>query len=271
MLELLERDHNLAELDAALTNARNGHGGLVLVGGEAGIGKSTLVQTFWPAQGGAARILSGACDALSTPRPLGPLVDIARQSNGDLRRLLASGAAREDVFNALLDVIAREATPTILVFEDIHWADEATLDLLRFLPRRLGDLPAVLIATYRDDEIGPSHPLRVVLGDLATAQAIRRIALAPLSAGAVQTLAAGSSLDPETLHQSTRGNPFFVSEMAASGSNGIPQTVRDAILARSARLSRSARAALETAAVIGFLSEGWLLMQMLGAEAGAVD
>jgi len=271
MLELLERDHNLVELDAAQTNARNGHGGLVLIGGEAGIGKSALIQAFCQAQAGAARILSGACDALSTPRPLGPLVDIARKTNGDLRRLLASGAAREDVFNALLDVIAREAAPTVLIFEDIHWADEATLDLLRFLPRRLCDLPALLIATYRDDEIGPSHPLRVVLGDMATTQAIRRIVLAPLSAGAVQTLAAGSSLDPKTLHQSTRGNPFFVTEMVASGSNGIPATVRDAILARSARLSRSAGAALETAAVIGFLSEAWLLTQMLGAEAGAVD
>ena len=271
MPDLLEREQNLVELGTMLDQASHGHGRLVLIGGEAGIGKSVLVRTFCQTRARSAHVLTGACDALSTPRPLGPLVDIARQTNGELRRLLATGARREDVFDALLDVIAQAARPTILVFEDIHWADEATLDLLRFLPRRIGNLHVLLIATFRDDEMGPGHPLRVVFGDLATSQAVSRIMLGPLSASAVQTLAIGSALDPAVLHHNTGGNPFFVTEMLATGSSSIPPTVRDAILARAARLSPSARAALETAAVVGFRSEAWLLTQLLGSEAGAID
>jgi DNA-binding CsgD family transcriptional regulator len=270
MIELLEREPFLDEL-AALLTAAAGSGHLAFIGGEAGIGKTVLVDAFCETHRRTTRVFTGACDSLSTPRPLGPLVDIARQTGGELRRVLASGGAREQVFDAVLDELGRGNKPAVLVFEDVHWADEATLDLLRFLARRIGQLRALVIATYRDDEIGPRHPLRLVLGDLATVHAVRRLALPPLSESAVRHLAGTSTLDAGALHRLTGGNPFFVSELLAVDERGIPATVRDAILARAARLSDAARAALEAAAVIGFRSELWLLAALLGPDVAAID
>ena len=155
------------------------------------------------------------------------------------------------------------------MFEDIHWADEATFDLLRFLARRLGGIHTLVVATYRDDEIGPRHPLRLLLGDLATVRAVRRLTLPRLSEAAVRALAHDSAFDAAALHRHTGGNPFFVAEVLAAGERGIPATVRDAVLARAARLPEPARDALDAAAVIGFRSEPWLLTELLGADAAA--
>jgi predicted ATPase len=153
----------------------------------------------------------------------------------------------------------------------VHWADEATLDLLIFLGRRIQRVPSMLVLTYRNDEIGLRHPLRLVLGDLATFAATRRIALPPLSEGAVRHLIGDRALDPAALHHQTGGNPFFVTETIASGASGIPSSVRDAVLARAARLSASGRAVLEAAAVIGLRIEPRLLAEVVGAESLAVD
>ncbi|HTP10844.1 MAG TPA: LuxR C-terminal-related transcriptional regulator, partial [Anaerolineae bacterium] len=139
------------------------------------------------------------------------------------------------------------------------------------LGRRIQRTRTLLIVTYRDDELGPQHPLRSVLGDLATSPATRRITLAPLSVNAIRTLAAGRSLDPEALYHQTNGNPFFVTEVLAGETTGIPATIRDVVLARTARLSPSARAVLEAAAVIGVQVEPWLLADVTGAEIQAVD
>jgi predicted ATPase len=164
-MDLLERAALLDELSGALADTAAG-GRVVLVAGEAGIGKSTLVRRFTERQAGQARFLLGACDPLLTPRALGPLHDIARQTGGRLAELLAAGAAREAVFAALLDQLAQPPRQVVVVVEDTHWADEATLDLLVFLGRRLERTPAMLIVTYRDDEVGADHPLRGVLGAL---------------------------------------------------------------------------------------------------------
>jgi DNA-binding CsgD family transcriptional regulator len=272
MAELLERASFLDELDALLVDADAGAGRLALIGGEAGIGKSVLVDAFCRDNKSGARVLTGACDALSTPRPLGPLVDIAREAGGELQRLLAAGAAREHIFGALLDELTRSAEPRLLLFEDIHWADEATFDLLRFLARRLGGIRALVVVTYRDDEIGPRHPLRLLLGDLATVRSVRRLTLPRLSETAVRTLAHDSAFDSGELHRRTGGNPFFVTEILAGGERGIPATVRDTVLARTARLPAPAREALEAAAVIGFRSEPWLLTELLDpCAAEAID
>ncbi|GGK22347.1 hypothetical protein GCM10008955_14820 [Deinococcus malanensis] len=110
----------------------------------------------------------------------------------------------------------------VVVFEDVHWADEATLDLLRFLGRRMDNAHALLIASFRDEEVGPRHPLRVVIGDLATSPATRRLMLSRLSQEAVSYLAAETGLDPGTLYRQTNGNPFFVTEVIASGAQGVP-------------------------------------------------
>ncbi|MFL5805259.1 MAG: helix-turn-helix transcriptional regulator [Roseiflexaceae bacterium] len=266
-MELLERDLALRQLDAALHDATAGHGRMVLVGGEAGIGKTALIDRFTAVHRASSRVLWGACDALFTPRPLGPLYDIAAQMPGDLLALLTAQANRAVLFSAFLDDLQQH--PSIVVFEDVHWADEATLDVLTFLGRRMQRVASLLILTYRDDQIGLGHPLRLVLGDLATFAATRRIALPPLSERAVRQLVGDRALDPAALHRQTGGNPFFVTEtIAACG--GIPASVRDAVLARAARLSGWGRAVLEAAAVIGQRIEPPLLAAVVGPEALAV-
>ncbi|HYO31101.1 MAG TPA: hypothetical protein VER37_11070, partial [Thermomicrobiales bacterium] len=187
-----------------------------------------------------------------------------------LVRLVAEDAPRPALFRAALDALTA-VPPTLFVVEDAHWADEATLDLLRFLGRRIQATRSLLLVTYRDDEVGPGHPLRVVTGDLATAVAVHRIGLAPLSPTAVATLAATSGLDPVALHRRTGGNPFFVTEVLAAGGHGLSATVHDAVLARVARLSPPARSILEAAAVIGARVDPPLLDAIGGLDADAVD
>ncbi|HEX5165209.1 MAG TPA: AAA family ATPase, partial [Thermomicrobiales bacterium] len=230
-MELLERGLHLAEFQRLLDGLPEDQGRLVFLGGEAGVGKTALVDALCGTVRPPVRVLRGGCDPLSTPRPLGPLVDIAGGLGDAVPPLLAEHQPRAFAFRAVLDGLAGR-DPALVIFEDVHWADEATLDLLRYLGRRIGPTRALLIATYRDDEVGSNHPLRVVLGDLATAPAIGRRSLAPLSLESVRELAAGSDLDPVRLHRQTAGNPFFVTEVLAAGEIGIPPTVRDAVMAR---------------------------------------
>jgi predicted ATPase len=225
-MELLERTSFLQTLGQYADQARQGDGRLVLVSGESGMGKTVLLEAFQRRTTGT-RWLWGACDGLLTPRPLGPLFDIAPQAGGDLAALCAGGAARDRLFTAFLAGIDSPAPFTAVVIEDVHWADEATLDLLSFAGRRLGRTRALLLATYRDDELADDHPLRVVLGDLATQRATRRMQLAPLSPEAVGELVGERDVDVAELHRVTGGNPFYVSEMLAAGWPSVPATIRD--------------------------------------------
>ena len=270
MMKLLERDSFLHQLDVALKEAIAGQGRVALVSGEAGIGKTSLVEHFTRAHQDSVRVLWGACDSLFTPRPLGPLHDIAMQLEGQLPTLLNSNADRQAIFSACL--VELQNRPTIVVFEDVHWADEATLDLIKFLGRRIQRTPSLFILTYRDDELSAEHPLRLVLGDLSRA-ATNRLQLLPLSESSVFTLAraADQTERAHKLFDTTGGNPFFVTEALASKDTGVPSTVRDAVLARAARLSLSARAVLEAAAVIGLRAEPWLLSNIVGAESVNVE
>lgn len=270
-MELLEREPYLNDLARLLTGAAGGRGQLAFVAGEAGVGKTVLVGEFCRSGGQAVRVLRGTCDPLSTPQPLGPLIDIARAVGGDLERLLRETGQRHQVFSAFLDLLAPGPIPALVVFEDVHWADEATLDLLRFTGRRIDTVPALVIATYRDDEVGVGHPLRVVLGDLATSASVHRVALPRLTEAAVRRLAEDSLIDPADLYRQTGGNPFFVTETLAAGQAGIPLTVRDAVLARAARLSAAARSVLDAAAAIGPTIEVALLEEVAGAEAIAIE
>src|SRR6476620_2274834 len=161
-MELLERTDEFAILDAATRRAAGGAGSVVLVSGEAGIGKSALLaNALAGCKPHKPRVLWGVCDPLSSPRPLGPLHDIARQTGGALLAAATAPDAREALFGAMLDELRRGAPPTAMVVEDVHWADEATVDLLTFLSRRINQTPALLVISYRDDEVGPAHPLRV--------------------------------------------------------------------------------------------------------------
>jgi DNA-binding CsgD family transcriptional regulator/tetratricopeptide (TPR) repeat protein len=266
---LLERDAFVDTLRELRVKAERGRGRLVLVAGEAGVGKTALVRRFTEDSCEGSRVLSGACDALFTPRPLGPFADIAAQTGGLLEELLERGARPYEISAELLaDLRSR---PTILVLEDLHWADEATLDLVRLLARRAHGTRSLVLATYRDDELRPDHPLRVVIGGLAAEAGVERMRLPPLSRQAVHELAAPHALDATELYQRTGGNPFFVTEALASGVPDVPPTVRDAVLARAARLDRAARTVLEAVSVVPPRAEPMLLDALAGAEAFHLD
>ncbi len=270
-MELLERERQLQALQRAWDEVGAGTGRVVVIGGEAGVGKTSLVRQFTGDLRGRGTQLWGACDSAFTPRPLSPLYDIARQGHPSLLPLLQSGADWLTLASALLTALEAAPTPTLLVLEDVHWADEATLDLIKYIARRIHAVRAMLVLTYRDDETGPMHKLKIVLGDLATAPAVLRIHLARLSPEAVRALAEGTPVDPDVLYRQTSGNPFFVIEVLEVGGEGIPATVRDAVLARTARLSRSARAVLEAAAVIGPRPEYRLLAALASSEINTLE
>jgi DNA-binding CsgD family transcriptional regulator/tetratricopeptide (TPR) repeat protein len=256
-MELLEREQSLADLTRWLEAAAGG-GCIALVSGEAGIGKTSLLQAFSKRQR-LARVLWGACDALFTPRPLAPLYDIARQTQGVLLAAMESGATRDQIFTAALDELERGAA-SFVVFEDVHWADEATLDLLKFLGRRIQRTRAMLAVTYRDDEVGSRHPLRFLIGDFPRAST-HRAPLLPLSRPAVEQLARQAGRPLKDLYGITGGNPLFVTEALAGAADSVPVTVRDAVLARAARLSPAAHEIAELVSVIPGKTEVWLLEQ----------
>jgi DNA-binding CsgD family transcriptional regulator len=240
----LEREHPLQVLAERAQRAGGGQGSVVLVAGEPGIGKTSLLRAF--AVDARLPVLWGMCDPLSTPRPLGPLRDVAADLGDGVPAALAAAGDRHEIFAAALTAL--RTRPRVFVVEDLHWADEATLDLVRFLARRIADLPLLLAVSYRD---GPAtdHPLAAVLGDLVAGPDARRLALSPLSRTAVATLLAGSALAPEDVHRRTAGNPFYVSQIAAQPDLPLPVSVRDAVLGRLAGLSAPARSAAELLAV----------------------
>lgn len=270
-MELLERTAYLEEMQECLQHATGGEGCLLLLGGEAGVGKTVLVERFCHLSRRVARVLVGACDALSTPRPLGPLLDVASELGPDVERLLHERASPHRLFRDVLDALAASSRPTLLVIEDAHWADEATLDALRFLARRIQPLHCMIIVTFRDDEVGTRHPLRVVMGDIATGSVVRRMTLPVLSEEAVARVAQGSVLNPRELYRLTGGNPFYVTEALATRKTGVPRSVQDAVLARASRLSDAARSVLDAAAIAGSTISGSLLERIIDVPLGSID
>jgi DNA-binding CsgD family transcriptional regulator len=256
--ELLERSEALSTLAAQLEGVvAAGRGQLVLVRGEAGVGKTGLVRRFCDDQR-AARVLLGGCDSLFTPRPLGAFLDIADSVGGDLKRRAGDSASPYEFADALMREL-RASPGSIVVVEDVHWADEATLDVLRIIARRVTRVPALFVVTYRDDEIDRHHPLRALLGELTFVERPTRIDVRALSPAAVALLAARHRVHADDLYLRTDGNPFFVTEVLAAGGSEIPDTVRDAVLARTRRLSAQARHVLDAVAVIRQHAEVWLI------------
>lgn len=233
---LTERAEQFAALAARAEAARAGTGGLVLVTGESGAGKTSFVEAFtdgWPGP-----LLWGACDPLSTPRPLGPIHDLAGRFAPHTRALLSDGGQPLDIFAAVADELARQ--PTLLVLDDLHWADQATIDLLRFVLRRAAQTSSLTVGIVRDDEVGVNHPLRALLGDIARSAHATSLPVPALSLRAVTALVGQRSVDPAWLHRVSGGNAFFVCEMLDHDDGQLPTTVRDAILARTVGLDVAA-------------------------------
>ena len=247
---MLERDCVLAVLAAHLAEAGAGQGRLVLLPGEAGVGKSCVLELLVRNGAGGAEVLRGWCDPLSTPRPLGPWADLALGLGPEVETELAAVDGQlSGLLRAVLAALAER--PWLLVIEDLHWADKATLDLMRLVVRRISQLPVLLIASYRDDELGPRHPLRGLLGDLAGLPMVHRCSVRPLSAGAVARLAADRGFDIAELYTITGGNPFFVTEVLRGSGDGIPETVADAVVGRLSRVSVKAQDTARAVAVLG--------------------
>lgn len=264
-MELLERESFLDALGDYAADAISGSGRLVVITGEAGIGKTSLVDTF-RASRPDFRWWWGACDGGFTPRPLGPLYDVAHAAGGRLHDLVSADTDRNTLFTTFLEVLAD--APTGIVIEDLHWADEATLDWLSHLSRRLTSLPTLVVVTVRDDEPGDDGLLADVMGRLVTHQGTRRIELPRLTADAVGQLAGP---DAAHVHALTGGNPFLVGEVLALGSGDVPPSVADVARARVRRHSPAAQRILAGAAIIGRSAQASLIAAITGVPAEAVD
>jgi DNA-binding CsgD family transcriptional regulator len=270
VVSLLERDAALAQLGGlARRVARGGPGEVVLVRGEAGIGKTALLTRFCDELNSGLRVLRGSCDPLAAPRPLGPLIDalagLDRVAGASLAAAVEAGHTAA-LYHRLLEVLG-DGGRRVWVIEDAHWADGATLDLVRFVARRIDALPLLLVISYRDDELAATHPLVLTLGDVATCATVSRIGLQPLSPQAVATLAAGSGVNADRLHHLTGGNPFFVTEVLAAGSEALlreslPRSASEAVWGRLGRLSGKAREAAYAVAVCGPRANVALLHQV---------
>lgn len=250
---LIERDIEIATLHGLAHEAFAGRGNVALVLGEAGIGKTTLINSFMADMDKNADIVWGMCDALFTPRPLGPVYDIARMMAGQSAGLAQAREKGDILFPAMFSKLTRVSTPVIMAIEDIHWADHGTLDFVRFMGRRIATLPVLLLVSFRNDEIGVNHPLHQVLGDLP-ARTTHRLELSPLSLSGIEMLKDGSDFPAKDILTVTGGNPFFVTELLASGDKiaDVPSSVREAVNSRLSRVSASERRFLEFVSCIPY-------------------
>jgi len=262
---LIEREVPLQRLREMATQAAAGQGATALVLGEAGIGKSSLLKEFAAGLGAGYQVLQGGCEDLFTPRALGPLRDMAPLLDEGVAALLDGEAGSDRLFPKLLAWLAGAPATTVLLVEDVHWADQATLDLLKYLARRVAGMRVLLLASVRSDELMAGHAFWRWVGDLPPAST-QRIALSALSQQAVARLATDAGRDADELYRITSGNPFFVTELLAAADAGgsLPLSVRDAVWTRVARLDGAERGLLEVLSVSPVPCEDWLLASVLG-------
>jgi DNA-binding CsgD family transcriptional regulator len=268
-MQLLEREAFLDALTDYAADASSGNGRFVVVTGEAGIGKTSLVDAFREARPDL-RWLWGACDGSFTPRPLGPLHEIAGQVGGRLRTLASSDVDRRELFAEFLADLDG-SSPTGVVVEDLHWADEATLDWLSHVARRIERTAALVVVTCRDDDSAPDTPHRQALAQVVTHRSTRRMSLPALTPAAVRRLAGPEPRDPDRVIALSGGNPFYVVEMLAASDGDVPRSVSDVVTARTARLSADARRLLNAAAVLARPAPAAQLAQLSGVPGACLD
>ncbi|WP_165271755.1 ATP-binding protein [Pelagerythrobacter rhizovicinus] len=266
---LVERDEPLEQLLELTRRADAGRGAVVLISGEAGIGKTALLEAFRDRAGTRYCIAWGSCEALFTPRPLGPLRDMAVRLGERIGSLVEESAPPGLILDVLRREIEGRREAVVLVFEDVHWADHATLDLLKFLGRRVATMKALIVMSFRDDELEARHPLLQVVGDFPSPHTFR-VPLAALSKQGVEQIDAGHLFDPSELLTITGGNPFFVTELLAAhqvgGGEHVPESVRDSVNARLNRLPPQECAFLEAVSVIPGAFDADLANELFGPE-----
>ncbi len=267
---LLEREEPLALLHDALMMARKGRGHTVLVCGDPGIGKTSLIEKFTHSQTDSVRVLWGACDALATPRPLGPLYDMAHELGAALRAALDAGCASHQVFQLFIDELRTERCATIVVVEDAHWADDATAEFVKVIARRIARYPALLIITFRDEELPAGHPFMRAIGNVP-ADHVSRVCLHALSPQAVRALEAAYSRTIPNLHAITDGNPLLVTELLRSSEQEYPASLRQAVLTRLHSLSPAARDLADLVSVVPDRLELTLLVATAQGKTAALQ
>ena len=267
---LLEREGEMAVLAGRYQQAVDGRGGVVLLSGEAGMGKTSLVEHFavylrdGPVPPSA--FLVGRCDDLQTPIPLGAVHDLAMFAPDPARTAVLEAREPATAVAVLVDSARAARSPVVLVVEDVHWADDATLDAIRRLWRSLEQVSALLVVTYRDEDLGYRHPARRLLGSIV-GPGVVRLRLAPLTESAVRSLAAGTAVDAAELTRVSGGNPFFVTEVLGAPGGEVPPTVRDAVLGRLAALSAAAQAVVAALSVVPSRCERWLAEALVAVVA----
>ncbi len=243
MSNLIERDHELARIIERTQTLRGG-GVCLLLHGEPGIGKTSLLRAAISRLPPGIDWLWSSCEPMMSAPPLGALIDLIDRLPPSLATAVRHGRVTLDVLVGMLSLLCDRAAPIVIVIDDVQWADGATLDLLRYLGRRIDDTQAMLALVYRDDALAEDHPLRHLLGSLPPRHTLR-LALEPLSPAGVSELARQAGRDGAGLHRVTQGNPFFVTEALASRGDALPLAVQDAVLARAAGLSPGGRELLE--------------------------
>ncbi len=228
-MQLLERENCLEALEMHYRQVDKEAGHVIFISGEAGIGKTFLVDHFLRQKAGVAATYAGSCDSLYTPRPLGPLYDVASQIGPHFTRALKNGRDRAHIFDSFIQEIASTRKTVILVFEDIHWADAATIDFIKLLARRIARYHCMFILTYRDNEVHDEHPLRRIFAEMSPAT-YSHLTLDPLSPETVRAMATAQGYDADKVYSLTGGNPFYVTEILAKYSQGIPEKIKDSIL-----------------------------------------
>jgi len=264
---LLERQTQLKQLEAVLAGTVQGHGRVVALSGEAGAGKTTLVEAFMERMTAGVTLLRGACEDLSIPDPLGALYDLAREAGWELPQAIdARQGQRLRFFSDALDVFETRG-PSVLVIEDLHWADDATLDFVRFLGRRIASTHILLVITARTDRSEGQARVRRALGEIPAGN-IHRIEVPLLSETAVLSLAEAAGRDGGAIYRATAGNAFFVTELLAGEKDSLlPISVRDAVLARAEQLSPGARSMLDAVSVFPRRADAWALSGLCGIAA----
>lgn len=249
---LIEREDAIEKLSEMVEKINDGRGQIALVSGEAGIGKTSLLEEIKRIFNAQYKIFWGGCDPFFTPRPFGPLYDFAPNFSAKILNLLENGASPSTIYSAIHETLEKAQQPIILIFEDVHWADYATLDLFKFLGRRISFLKCLLVISFRNDAVNDREALRQMIDMLPSAHTTR-IVIEPLSLEGVTQLAAGTEHDISKLHEITTGNPFFITELLATKDKigkSLPASVQDAINARLNRLTHLERDFLETISLV---------------------